>query len=118
MPIAWLMLSFFTPKKLLDHYFKEPHFTLTETYMLKEFPGFLIRTAIWGWALVMPSLDRKRKIKDIRNYMPLWYSVGLRVLVFGATFTLVVMLGLMTFLLMLPERYGPEVTLFNLPWPF
>ena len=115
MPATWLLLSIFTPKTLLNRYFKEPHFTLTETVMMKMYPGFLIRTGIFGWLLVLPSVDRKRNIKNIRQYMPLWYAIGLRILIFGAVFTLVGMLGLMAFLMLLPESYGPEHVLFTIP---
>ncbi|MGH1440262.1 MAG: hypothetical protein ACRBBR_09150 [Cellvibrionaceae bacterium] len=48
-PLSWILLSIFTPKALLDKYFKEPHFTLTETIMMAQFPGFLIRTGIFAW---------------------------------------------------------------------
>lgn len=89
-PIAWLLLSAFTPKSLLGRYFKEPHFTLAETYIMREFPGSLIRTTIWGWLLVIPKVDRKRNIKDVRSYIPLWYAVGLRVFIVGTVLTGVV----------------------------
>ena len=114
-PLTWLLLSVFTPKSLLDRYFKEPHFTLTETYMMREFPGFLMRTSIWGWALVLPFLDRKRKIKNIRFYMPLWYAIGLRVLTVGVTMTGVILLGLMGVLFLL-EDYTPDHVIFTLPF--
>ncbi|MBX2807639.1 MAG: hypothetical protein KTR20_03320 [Cellvibrionaceae bacterium] len=58
--LAWLLLSIFTPKTLLDNYFKERHFTLTETIMMRGFPGFLLRTTIFAWALLLPSLDKPR----------------------------------------------------------
>lgn len=117
-PITWLSLSILTPKPLLDRYFKEPHFTLTETYMLKEFPGFLMRTAIWGWALVWPSRDRARKIKNVRDYMPLWYAIGLRIYIWGTLATGFIMISIMSFLFLLPESVSKDYVFFNLPWPF
>ena len=116
-PIAWLLLSAFTPKSLLDRYFKEPHFTLAETHMMREFPGSLIRTTIWGWLLLLPSVDRKRNIKDVRSYIPLWYAVALRFFIVGAILTGVVFGGLMVFLLLLPEVYSQGKPLFTIPWP-
>ena len=116
-PLTWLLLSVFTPKSLLDRYFKQPHFTLTETYMMREFPGFLIRTSIWGWLLLIPSVDRKRGIKNIRSYMPFWYALGLRVLVVGAMLTGGLFLGLMGILYLL-EDYAPDHVFFTLPFPF
>ena len=90
MPLTWLLLSIFTPKKLLDRYFKEPHFTLTETIMMREFPGFLFRTSIFGWAILVPSLDRKRNIKNVIDYIPAWYAILLKMLTIGALFIILV----------------------------
>ena len=115
MPATWLLLSIFTPKSLLERYFKEPHFTLTETYMMREFPGFLIRTGIFGWLLVLPSVDRKRNIKNVRDFIPLWYAIGLRILIYGAVFTLVGMFGLMGILALIPQSYSSDHVFFVLP---
>ncbi len=94
MPVSWLLLSIFTPKALLDKYFKEPHFSLTETVMMKQFPGFLIRTAIFGWLLLFPSLDKKRNIKAVSNYMPRWYIVALNSFTVGVIVTILTMVAL------------------------
>ncbi len=101
MPITWLLLSIFTPKKLLDKYFKEPHFSLTETIMLKEFPGFLMRTAIFGWLLIFPSLDKKRNIKNVSSYMPRWYAIALNVFNVGVISTLAVIVTILPTLLIM-----------------
>ena len=94
-PITWLLLSIFTPKSLLEKFFKEPHFTLTETFMMRGYPGFLIRTSIFGWLLLIPSVDKKRNIKEIRRYMPLWYAVALRFFIVGSMSTLFIVVGLL-----------------------
>ncbi len=96
---AWLLLSIFTPRRLLEQYFKEPHFTLTETVMMTQFPGFLMRTAIFAWLLVFPRLGQsKRKIWNIGNYMPRWYRVALRIYLFCAVFALATIIVLMPIL--------------------
>ncbi len=87
-PVIWLLLSIFTPKKLLDRYFKEPHFTLTETILLAQFPGFLIRTGIFGWAVLVPKMGKKRQIEDVREHMPRWYRVGLELFLISISFVL------------------------------
>lgn len=95
-PISWLLLSILTPKKLLDRYFKEPHFTLAETILMAQFPGFLMRTAMFGWALFFPSLAiRKRKIEDIEQYMPHWYVIALKIFIIGVSLTMILFLSLM-----------------------
>ncbi len=100
MPITWLFLSIFTPKALLDKYFKEPHFTVVETIFMAQFPGFLMRTAMFGWALFFPSLTKKRKIKDPIKYMPRWYAVALKIFIIGVSVTMFIFFSLMGFLLL------------------
>ena len=98
MPLTWLLLSIFTPKSLLDKYFKEPHFTLTETYMMRGWPGFLMRTAIFGWSLILPSLGKKRQIKETWKYMPRWYAIALKIFIYACMFTLFIIATLMPIL--------------------
>lgn len=98
-PPAWLLLSIFTPKKLLTAYFKEPHFSRAETILMASFPGFLMRTVIFGWLVLIPALDRKRKIKGAIAIMPAWYRIALRVFILGNMISLVVIVGIMLFLL-------------------
>ncbi|MGH1440260.1 MAG: hypothetical protein ACRBBR_09140 [Cellvibrionaceae bacterium] len=95
---VWLLLSFFTPKSLLEKYFKEPHFTLTETILMAQFPGFLIRTGIFGWLLVIPRVDRKRNIKNVKDYIPFWYEMSLKMFIVGSMMTFFLFLSLMAFL--------------------
>lgn len=95
MPTTWLLLSIFTPKKLLDRYFKEPHFTLAETVLMAQFPGFLIRTGIFAWLSLIPALDRKRGIKNIETYIPRWYSISLKVFMIGVVLTMFLIFSLM-----------------------
>jgi len=99
LPLSWLLLSIFTPKALLEKYFKEPHFSLTETIMMAQFPGFLIRTGIFAWLSLRPSLDKKRRIKNIDHYIPLWYALSLKVFMIGVLLTLFLFVFLMGFLL-------------------
>ena len=84
MPLTWLLLSIFTPKKLLEKYFKEPYFSLAETILMAQFPGFLIRTGIFGWVILLPSLDKTRNIRGIIHDMPFWYKIALNILIVGA----------------------------------
>lgn len=101
MPTTWLLLSIFTPKTLLDKYFKEPHFSLTETILMAQFPGFLIRTGIFSWLALIPSLDKKRKIKNIEHYMPRWYSFALKGFMLGVIITMFLFLSLMGILFLM-----------------
>ena len=100
-PLTWLLLSIFTPKKLLDQYFKEPHFTLAETVLMAQFPGFLIRTGIFSWLAIKPSLDKKRGIKDVKSYCPTWYFILLKVFMIGVLVTLFLFFSLMGILFLM-----------------
>lgn len=97
-----LILSIFTPKQLLNQYFKEPYFSLTETIMLAGFPGFLIRTYLFAWAIFVPKRVAKRGIVSIGNYMPRWYYISLIIMLSEALFILAVIGILMPILLLLP----------------
>lgn len=97
-PPLWLILSIFTPKKLLDQYFKQPHFSQTETVLMASFPGFLMRTVIFGWLVLIPSLDRKRELRGCIKVMPRWYRVALRIFIIGSMLTLIVVVGIISFL--------------------
>jgi len=100
-PITWWLLSAFTPKKLLEKYFKEPYFSLTETILMAQFPGFLIRTGIFGWVILLPSLDKTRNIRGIIHDMPLWYKIALNIFIIGTVLTLFLVLLLMGILFLM-----------------
>lgn len=103
-PICWLLLSIFTPQSLLTKYFKEPYFTLTETVMLKSFPGFLLRTIIFAGALLLPRLAKKRLITDIHQYMPKWYVISLKIFLIGVFITLGIIILTYLILTITPEE--------------
>jgi len=107
-PLTWLLLSIFTPKSLLEKYFKEPYFSLHEMIFMAQFPGFLIRTGIFGWVILLPSLDKKRNIRGIIHDMPRWYKVSLNFFVIGSMLTGGLFLLLMGLLLLMSflENYG------------
>jgi len=100
-PLTWWLLSAFTPKKLLERYFKEPHFTLAETILMAQFPGFLMRTSIFGWVILLPSLDKTRNIRGIIHDMPLWYRIALNIFIIGTMLTLFLVLLLMGILFLM-----------------
>ena len=104
LPTSWVLLTVLTPKSLLEKYFKEPHFTFKETIFLAQFPGSLMRTAMFGWMLVWPSRAHKiRKIYDVHLYMPNWYRRALKALIYADIFTLIWIFGGLGVLLVLPE---------------
>lgn len=87
----WLLLTFLTPKSLLERYFKEPHFTYTETLIMSHFPSSLMRTSIFSWLLLLQSYGFKttRQIRDLDNHMPKWYAFLSRFLAVYVAFTII-----------------------------
>ncbi|SBS35567.1 hypothetical protein MSP8887_02415 [Marinomonas spartinae] len=98
-PPLWILLTFFTPKKLLNTYFKEPHFSQGEIIFMSRFPLSLYRTVIFGWVVLLPFLDKNRKIRDCYTVMPIWYRIGLKVFIISSMLILFVFVGIMIFLL-------------------
>lgn len=76
----WIILTVYTPRSLLDRYFKEPHFTLAETIMMSQFPGSFMRTSIFAWLLLLQPFGFKttRKMSHLEEYMPKWYEILLK----------------------------------------
>ena len=98
-PTLWSLLTLFTPKKLMDSYFKEPHFTQTELIFMSRFPVSLLRTAMFGSVLLFPFLDKTRKIRHCHEVMPIWYKLALQIFIISSMLLLMVILGILFFLL-------------------
>ncbi|MBJ7555922.1 hypothetical protein [Marinomonas spartinae] len=99
LPTIWSLLTFLTPKKLLDTYFKEPHFTQGELIFMSRFPLSLLRTGMFCWVILFPCLDRKRNIRNCYEVMPTWYRLSLNILGISAILIAAVVFGIMLFLL-------------------
>lgn len=72
-PAAWVLMHIFTPQKLLQRYFKEPHFNQGELFTFQIFPAMFLRTGIFMWACIMPSRTQGRLMTDIIDHAPKWY---------------------------------------------
>lgn len=90
-PPLWALLTIFAPKKLLDRFFKEPHFTSTEIIVMAHFPASLMRTSMFSWVLLLQpyGFKTKRKISNLDDYMPKWYAFALRFLAIYVAFTII-----------------------------
>ena len=98
-PTLWSLLTLFTPKKLMDSYFKEPHFTQTELIFMSRFPVSLLRTAMFGSVLLFPFLDKTREIRHCHEVMPIWYNLALKLLTISVIVVMTIFLGILFFLL-------------------
>lgn len=89
----WPILTFLTPKKMLENYFREPYFQRNEIDLMSSFPISLLRTSIFGWMTLIPSLDTKRGIRGCHKFMPKWYK---------CLISLWCLIGLLTFIITVP----------------
>ena len=96
--LLWPLLTFLTPKKLLNTYFTPPHFTQNELTLYDSFPTSAWRTMIFGWAITLPFSVKKRRLKNCGKVMPLWYKVSLYVL---CVYTLIIISVVPTIMLIL-----------------
>ena len=61
------------PKKVLETYFKEPHFSITEITMFTGIPFGYMRTTMFMRALAFPSSGKKRGVENAYKLAPVWY---------------------------------------------
>lgn len=97
----WLVLSLAAPKSLMSRYFKEPHFAHSETIIFSVFPGFLLRTIIFAWTLVLQHFGFKsfRNLEGIRQAMPAWYAYALYFFIYYTMLSLILVVILFAVLL-------------------
>lgn len=95
-PVLWL-IQLITPKKIVDRYFKQPHFNLGETIVLATFPGSLFRTAILLSSCVSERHRRGRQLENYLTVVPRWYVriawIYVPLLVFHF-FSVIILLGI------------------------
>ena len=70
---SYFVLVFMIPKRLVEIYFKEPHFKLGELVFMSMYPGKLMKAAIFTFATAFPWATKKRKMLDIRSHAPRWF---------------------------------------------
>ncbi len=61
------------PKKILENYFKEPHFSITEITMFTGIPFGYMRTATFMRALAFPASGKRRGVENAYKLAPVWY---------------------------------------------
>lgn len=72
-PISVLVMHLLMPKKVMQVYFREPHFSPTEQVMFSAFPFVFMRVTGMIWLIALPRFGRKRQMMDIQTHCPGWY---------------------------------------------
>jgi len=68
------MMHVLMPSKVLETYFKEPHFSSTEITMFTGFPFGYMRTAMFMRALGFPASGKRRGVEDAYKLAPVVIS--------------------------------------------
>ncbi len=68
-----LIMHILMPKKVLEIYFKEPHFKAGEIAMFTGFPFGYMRTAMFNRVLGFPASGKKRGLENAYKLAPVWY---------------------------------------------
>ncbi|NOX27568.1 MAG: hypothetical protein GXP21_05190 [Gammaproteobacteria bacterium] len=63
-----------TSRQLTRRYFKHPHFTPAELCIFRHFPISVLRTFMFMGLCTHPHRGKRRKMTDIRDHVPRWYS--------------------------------------------
>lgn len=105
---AWVILRILTPRKLIQRYFRYPHFTPAELALMDHFPGSLSRTMIFNVLCVNPQWGRKRSMLDIREHSPGWFVTCSKIFVPAAVlhgaFTILLMVVMGVYIYIVPNE--------------
>lgn len=97
--IGWLIvmfaMHFFAPKKLIETYFKEPHFSRSELAIFSAFPFNYFRDIMFMRLAGWPASGKKRGLTEAYKLAPRWFQVTSRFLIrfLLVNFTLLIVLG-------------------------
>ncbi len=67
------IIHFLMPKNILETYFKEPYFKLSEITAFSGFPFYYIRTLMFMRILGFPSSGGKRGVEKAYETVPVWF---------------------------------------------
>ena len=81
-PASWVLLTWITPKSVIDRYVRPPYFSEFEAVAYRYFPTSLIRTNLFSLAIAIPLARRIRKFGDIHKQVPLWFNVVCRIYIY------------------------------------
>jgi hypothetical protein len=82
LPALTLLLTWLTPKSVIEEYVKPPHFSEFESVTYRHFPSSYIRTILFAMAISLPVCRRIRKFGDIHKKVPAWFNMASRFYVY------------------------------------
>ncbi len=83
LPASWSLLTWLTPRSVIEDYVCPPYFSEFEAVAYRYFPTSLIRTMLFSMAISVPICRRIRNLGDLNKQVPLWFNLACRFYVYG-----------------------------------
>lgn len=110
LPSSWALLTWVTPKSVIEQYVRPPHFSEFESVAYRYYPTSLIRTLLFSMTISVPFFRRVRKFGDMQKNVPLWFNIACRFFVYGVlgySFSLIAIM--LTLVLMIKLDIAPSI---------
>ena len=98
LPLSLTLLTWLTPKSVIDRYVCPPYFSEFESSAYRYFPTSWIRTLLFSLAISIPIFRRIRGFGDMQKQVPLWFNVASRLFVYvvlGYLFSVCIAIGIL-----------------------
>lgn len=82
LPGITLLLTWITPKSVIEQYVRPPHFSEFESIAYRHFPSSYIRTLLFTVAISIPAFRKVRQFGDIHKNVPAWFNIVSRLFVY------------------------------------
>lgn len=82
LPTSLWLLTWLTPKTVIDRYVRPPHFSEFESAAYRYFPSSWIRTILFSMAISIPIFRRVRKFGPIHKEVPRNFNIACRLFVY------------------------------------
>ena len=82
-PLSMLLLTWLTPKAVIERFVRPPYFSEFEALAYRYFPSSWIRTLLFSFVISIPFLRKIRGLGDMHLHVPLWFNYACRLFVYG-----------------------------------
>ena len=81
--LSMVLLTWLTPRSVIDQYVRPPHFSEFESVAYRYFPSSWIRTLLFSMAISTPIFRRVRKFGPMHREVPRGFNIACRLFVYG-----------------------------------
>lgn len=82
LPISLTLLTWLTPRSVIERYVRPPYFSEFESVAYRYFPSSWIRTLLFSMAISIPVFRRVRKFGSMHREVPRGFNVACRLFVY------------------------------------